>query len=217
MSESSPAVSHYRCICPHCQKVLKIRVDWAGKKGVCPQCRGAVDFPPFRMPSASSATQKQLLRLIGEADNPTLDDGQIDRLALLFSQGTCRDYQMADQLLRDRTLSPRQWRRVLSAADLRESMRLRIEQRLTAPPAPDPDDSEAAALWAVGDTASPNAWRILARYLYFQRHGYCDKCNANPTGMHCIYLTFDGFLAARSIPLPRADHWHDLLHLNVGL
>ena len=33
-----------RFSCPHCQKVVKGKADWAGKKGLCPHCAGTGYF-----------------------------------------------------------------------------------------------------------------------------------------------------------------------------
>ena len=209
MSDDSKSSAVYRFACPHCLKVLKIRNDWAGKKGICPHCKAKVEFPTVtEATSTGSPTTHQLLKMIVEQDDPAFDDDQIDRLALLFSQATCNDYHLAEKMLigqapgatEIRGLSPRQWRRALNSADLRESMRLHIAQRIGIPEGPAND--EPAALAAATDNAAPNAWTILARFLYYQRHGICDACKINPTGLNCMYLTFDTFLAARAIPPP---------------
>jgi hypothetical protein len=215
MSES--AASLYRCTCPHCQKVLKIRTEWAGKRGTCPQCRGTVEFPAFRAPSSNSATTQQLLKLVRADDDPTFDESQAERLSLLLSQGTCIDYGMADTLLASRPLSPRQWRRVLNAADLREAMRLRFDARIDEETDVTESADEPVALLAAADAATPNAWKILSRFLYYQRHRACEACEANPTGLTCIYRSFDAFQEARLIPEARAENWKALLHRHLGL
>jgi hypothetical protein len=197
--------------------VLKIRPEWAGKRGTCPQCRNIVEFPAFRAPSARSATTQHLLKVVAAEDDPSIDDLQSERLALLLSQGTCTDYRMADKLLAGRSLSPRQWRRVLNAADARESMRLRLEAHLEHAETHASTGEEPLAVLAAADAATPNAWKILARLVYFQRHGTCEACKANPTGLACIYRTFDSFLDARKIPEDRASNWKSILHLHVGL
>lgn len=212
----SPA-PRYRCTCPHCKKVLKIRPEWAGKRGTCPQCLKPVDFPMLRPIASHSATTHQLLKLVSEDDDPMLDDAQSERLSLLLSQGACIDYRMADELLKERALSPRQWRRILNAADLREAMRLRFEaQAATDGPATNGDD-EPLAMQLAADDAAPNAWKILSRFLYYQRHGTCAGCNVNPTGTACIYRTFESLLEARNIPESRAGNWKSILHRHLGL
>ncbi len=116
-------LAHYRCTCSQCQKVLKIRTDWAGRRGVCPHCQATVEFPPFKAPVAGSATAQLLLKLVSDEDEESFDEMQTDRLAMLLSQATCRDFQLATQWLNGRALSARQWRRTLNAADVREGMR----------------------------------------------------------------------------------------------
>jgi hypothetical protein len=217
MSES---LTHYRCNCPQCKKVIRVRTEWAGKKGVCPHCRHPFEFPaPPPQAAGGSGTTQQLQKLVTPDDEVTFEDAQSDRMAMLLSQGTCRDYELAIGLLAGRPLSPRQWRRTLNAADLRESMRLRFSRRLDENPNPEVDASEPAALALASDdsAAAPNAWKILARFLYFQRHGLCEQCQSNLTGMSCIYLDFGAFLAARNIGEPRAEHWQKLMRQQLGL
>jgi len=207
----------YRCTCPHCQKVLRLRVEWAGKRGTCPQCKNTVEFPAYRPPSSKSATTQQLLRVVAEVDEPTLDEGQSEQLALLLSQGTCIDYSMADKLLNGRPLSPRQWRRILNSADAREAMRHRLEEQLKEDSLPPEGDEEPISLQAASDVATPNSWKILSRFLYYQRHGKCSACAANPTGMDCMYRNFEMLLTTRLVPESRAENWKALLHRFVGL
>jgi hypothetical protein len=207
----------YRCTCPHCQKVLKLRIEWAGKKGACPQCKNEVQFPAYQRPSSKSATTQQLLKNVAEVDEPSLDDGQAEQLALLLSQGTCIDYGMADQLLDGRALSPRQWRRIVNSADLREGMRHRLEQQLEGELPPSDGKDEPISLQAASETATPNAWKVLSRFLYYQRHGKCSACAMNPTGMECMYRDFELLLDARQVPESRAENWKALLHRFLGL
>jgi hypothetical protein len=197
--------------------VLKIRAQWAGKRGTCPQCLKSVDFPVLRPVASHSVTTHQLLKLVAEDDESTLDNAQAERLSLLLSQGACIDYRMADQLLKDRPLSPRQWRRILNAADLREAMRIRFEAQAASDEAPTNGDDEPLSMQIAPDEVAPNAWKILARFLYYQRHGTCEACNANPTGTDCIYRTFEALLAARRIPEARAGNWQVILHRHLGI
>jgi hypothetical protein len=194
--------------------VLKFRLEWAGKCGTCPQCGNAVDFPAIRAPSA---TTQHLLKVVAEEDNPWLGGEETERLALLLSQGTCMDYGMASELLGGRALAPRQWRRMLNAAVAREAMRLRLESHLEEAETHGEGADEPLAVLAAADAAMPNAWKIFSRFLYFQRHGACEACVGNPTGLACIYRTFETFLEAGKITEGRAADWKALLHQHVGL
>lgn len=208
---SEPTI--YRFACPQCQKLVRARADVAVTRGVCPHCKQSIDFPPYRAPDPSSATAQQLLKMLAQPDNASLDEAKLDRLALLLSQGTCRDYELADELLSDvgGTLSARQWRRTLNAADQREVMRLRLDTRI----AQNAVDAEPLAL--SDSTLSSSAWQILARFVYFQRHPECEGCTRNPTGLGCVYLNFDSFLTAYKIPEARAANWRAMLQHHMGL
>jgi hypothetical protein len=220
MSETT-TISLFRFACPHCQKVLKARTEWAGKRGVCPTCNQAIQFPAYSPPSASSRTAQQLLQLVAPEDNITFDDNDSDRLAMLLSQGTCRDYDLARTLLDNRPLSTKQWRRALNSAATRESMRLHIEEQLERLAEIPDDDSDPAALIVAAETANasshPNAWKIIVRYLYFLRHNVCPQCLEDRTGLSCIYLHFDGFSYARLISEDRAANWQKICHHHLGL
>jgi hypothetical protein len=217
MSEAT--MSLFRFTCPHCQKVLKARTEWAGKRGVCPTCNKAIQFPVYTAPSSSSRTAQQLIQLVSVDDNVTVDENDSDRLAMLLSQGTCRDYELARKLLDNRPLSAKQWRRLLNSAAARESMRLHIEEQLERLAEIPDDDSEPAALLAAveASTNNPNAWKIITRFLYFLRHSHCEECQQDRTGMSCIYLTFDGFTQARQVPPDRAANWQKICHHHLGL
>jgi hypothetical protein len=220
MSETT-TMSLFRFACPHCQKVLKARTEWVGKRGVCPTCNKEIQFPVYSPPSASSRTAQQLLQLVSPEDNITFDDNDSDRLAMLLSQGTCRDYDLARKLLDGRPLSTKQWRRTLNSAAARESMRLHIEQQLERLAEIPDDDSEPAALLAAAEStaapSNPNAWKIIIRYLYFLRHATCDPCVKDRTGLSCIYLTFEAFTQARQISPDRAANWQKICHHHLGL
>jgi hypothetical protein len=219
MSEIS-SLSLFRFTCPHCQKVLKARVEWAGKRGVCPTCSEPITFPTYVPPSSTSRTAQQLQKLVAHEDNNNFTDADSDRLAMLLSQGACREFSLAQKLLADRPLSPRQWRRILNSAAARESMRLHIEEQLERLAEIPDDDSEPAALIAAAESegrANPIAWTIISRYLYHLRHGFCDACHKDPTGLACIYLTFQSFTTARKIPLERAQNWQKICHHHLGL
>jgi hypothetical protein len=218
MSELS-TLSLFRFACPHCQKVLKARTEWAGKRGVCPTCNQAIQFPAYAPPSATSRTAQQLLQLVTPDDQVAFDENDADRLAMLLSQGTCRDFDLAKNHLDNRPLSPRQWRRILNSAAARESMRLHIEEQLERLAEIPDDDSEPAALLAAVEASAnnPNAWKIVIRYLYFLRHATWSHCVADRTGLSCIYLTFEAFTHARQIPDERANNWQKIVHHHLGL
>jgi hypothetical protein len=157
------------------------------------------------------------LQLVAGDDDATLDEGENDRLAMLLSLGTCRDYGLARKLLDGRALSPRQWRRLLNSAAARESMRLHIGEQLERLAEIPDDDSEPTALIAAADTSNPDAWKMITRYLYFLRHNTCEPCGDDPTGLSCIYLTFDAFTGARLISADRAGNWQKICHHHLGL
>ena len=217
MSEPSPATEIFRFTCPGCQKVLKASIKWAGKRGVCPGCRQAVTFPAYTPPSSQSRTAKQLVALVSEEDNLTFDDNDADRLSMLLSQATCRDFGLAQKLLDGRPLSPRQWRRLLSSAAARESMRFHIEEQLERLAEIPDDDTDPTALLAAEDATNPDAWKILTRFLYFLRHDACNACQKDPTGLSCMYLAFQTFLAARKVPPDRAHNWQKICQHHLGL
>src|SRR6185369_15508992 len=107
-----------------------------------------------------SRTATELTKLLAIDDHPDFTEQNSDRLSMLLAQATCRDFGLAQKLLSDRALSPRQWRRVLNSAAARESMRLLIDQQLDR--LPDiTDDEEPAALAAAEQPTNPNAWKVI--------------------------------------------------------
>jgi hypothetical protein len=217
MPDPSPITDLFRFTCPHCQKVLKASVHWAGKRGACPGCKQPITFPAYKPPNPQSRTAKQLIALIGAEDNVTFDDNDADKLSMLLSQATCRDFELGRKLLDNRPLSPRQWRRLLSSAAARESMRFHIEEQLERLAEIPDDDTDPSALIAAADGANPDAWKIMTRFLYYLRHSTCENCQNDPTGLSCIYLSFDGFLTARQVSEERAHNWQKICHHHLGL
>ena len=106
---------------------------------------------------------------------------------------------------------------LLSSAAARESMRLRIEEQLERIAEISDDDEEPTALLAATEVTNPDAWKIIARFLYYLRHDTCEKCQRNPTGLSCIYLTVETFLQARQVSPKRADNWQKICHHHLGL
>jgi hypothetical protein len=207
----------YRVVCPQCQRVLKFPAGSFIRHGQCPNCGAQVEIPLVSTDAAKSPTTAQLLRNLRERDDATLDDAQIHQLALQLSLATCRDYKSARDLLQNRSLSARQWRRVLNNADTREQARIRVQQHLASGAAAQ-SESEPFALALASDTAlAANAWQILARFLYFQRHGDCPGCRHNPTGLQCVYLSFDSFVVAYDIAASRRQHWRQMIQGHLGL
>lgn len=205
----------FRLPCPHCQRVLKVPLEWAGRRGACPACQKPIEFPKSL---ATQVTQSKLgetiLSLVSESDEG-LDDKTFDQVALLLSQGTCRDYQLAKAALGDRRLSARQWRRILAAAGTRESMRQHIESQLDR--LPDIAEDEVPSLAVVEAPPSQDAWQIMARYAYYLRHDTCPACKDDPTGLHCIYLNYTDFAKARNIPADRSARWEKIVQHLLGL
>ncbi len=213
MSETSTLL--FRFTCPFCRKVLKAPMEWSGKRGTCPGCQRSVDFPEVR--SGKSRTVEQLLKLVSDNDNFTCDENEADQLAMMLSLGTCDDYQKAVRLLADRELSVRQWRRVLNSAAARENMRLHIEEQLDKLAVIADDDDDPAALVVAADATNPNAWKIMARFLYYLRHGTCANCKEDITGMSCLYLGWATFTEARLIQPERAANWEKIFKHHLGL
>jgi hypothetical protein len=207
----------YRVVCPQCQRVLKFPAGSYMRHGQCPNCKAQVEIPLVSTDAAKSPTTAQLLKHLREIDEPSLDEKQSEQLAMQLSLATCRDFQSGRDLLKNRSLSARQWRRILNSADVREQARVRVTEHLfggtTAPPGSEPfllslaSDAQLAA----------DAWKILARYLYFQRHGTCPACRQNPTGLECVYLSFDSFVAAYTIAASRCQHWRQMIQGHLGL
>jgi hypothetical protein len=220
---ATPYLNLYRFTCPHCSRILKAPVQWAGRRGVCPNCQKSVDFPTTALGQANSWTAEQLGKVIAPID-ALLDDNEMDRLAMLLAQGTCMEYRMATELLELRQPSARQWRRMLSLAEHRESLRLDLLAQLDRP-ALFEDDSllddatpslalppEAGAL-----TLGARATQIVMRYLHQMRHGQCPNCQENPTGMACIYRDFDAFLGASKWNAARIAKWDRATRESLGL
>lgn len=213
MSETIAPV--FRLPCPHCQRVLKIPADWAGRKGACPACGESVEFP--RTLASNIATSKlgeQIMKMLSESDE-SIEEKNSDHISMLLSQGTCRDYQLVKEALGDLRPSARQWRRMLSSAAVRESMRQHIESQLDR--LPEIPEDEVPSLAVAEAPAHQDAWRILARYAYFLSHGTCKACKENPTGLHCLYLSYDHFAKLRSIAKDRSDRWQTVCQHLLGL
>ena len=207
----------FRFTCPHCQKVLKARIAWAGRSGICPGCKTSVKFPEYTPPSAKSRTAQQLLLLVAEDDNITFDDDDAENFPC-----SC----------------PRQ-RAVISA--WRESFSTNARSPLAMAPPPEfrrraaspcalaSNNSSNASrrfptmrkspqrLLVASESANPDAWKVITRFLYYLRHDACEKCQTDPTGLSCIYLTFDAFLQARQVSPELADNWQKISHHHLGL
>jgi hypothetical protein len=205
--------------CPHCGKVLKTRADWAGRSATCPACHTQFTLPTLEQAPVSARLAQQLAELVSADDESPLDEQAAEDLALYLSQGTCRDYDLAHKLLDRRALPARTWRRVLSSAAAQENLRLKVEAAVAQGDAAEEAGDEATPipLLAAGENTAPSAWTILARYLYFLKHATCEPCQADPTGMACIYLSFDGFLVARRITSERAAGWRAAIRQSVGV
>ena len=180
-----------RFACPHCAKVLKIRAEAAGSpsggegpvRGRCPQCGIEVEFCRD-VATEKSRTARALEGLLSEKEWG-MREGQFQRLALLLSQGTCRDYALGRELLGGRGLSAREWRRALKEAAVREIMRRRLEVSVLGD-AP----SEVFSFCEDAEDEAQGAWEIMVRFIHHGRHGDCEACRENPTGLACVYLHF---------------------------
>lgn len=208
---SEEAMQLFRFPCPHCSRVLKAPVEWAGRRGVCPSCQKSVVFPKTHLSAIPSRTAEQLRAVIDNApDAPLMDDVSADRFALLIAQGTCVELGMARQLLAERKLPVRQWRRILRIAAEREGMRLHLTKQpisiadaLEAAEAGDESAVEALSADAVAsDPAS-----VIIRFVHFMRHGTCPACKNDRTGLCCVYQTFDYFITTHTIAEDRRRKW----------
>lgn len=214
MSETTTQV--FRFTCPNCQKVLKAPAEWAGRRGVCPFCQRTVTFPKVQdLPR--SRTADQLLKLISPDEDMLPDEQEADKIAMLLSQGTCRDYLLASKLIGTQAFSARAWRRILNSAAGREAMRFKIEEQLEKLAEIPDDDEDPAALVVASEQTNPNAWKIMVRYLYYLRHGTCDRCKDDMTGLRCMYLTWDDFCKTRLIQRDRAANWEKICKHHLGL
>jgi hypothetical protein len=204
-----------RLPCPHCQRVLKIPFAWAGKRGTCPACNKSIAFSKTLVTEVAQSKLGESIRsMLAENDEP-LDEKAFDQVTLLLSQGTCRDYKLVLTTLGDRKLSAKQWRRALSAAAARESMRLHIESQLDR--LPDIEEDEVTSLAVIEAPAAHDSWQIIARFGYFLRHDTCSKCKEDPTGLRCIYLNYADFLKARQISDERSQRWEKVAQHLLGL
>jgi hypothetical protein len=220
-----------RFACPGCGKVLKVRADWAGRAATCPACHATLTIPAAPDVPASSRIARQLAELVGADESETersLDDRDAEQLAMLLAQGTCRDYGLARKLLSAQARKPaaREWRRILNSAAAQESLRTKIEEavaegqdRGSLGEGNGKADAEAEPipLLVAQENHAPRAWTILSRYLYYLSHDACDACREDPTGLACMYLNFERFLAARRINEERAAGWHAAIQQHLGI
>ena len=205
--------SFRRFVCAHCGKVLKVRAGVSGEGGVrgkCPQCGIEVEFSR-RDQDKKSGMAQAILRRVGVTETGFSIE-QFARLSLLLSQGTCRDYALAAELLGERELPAKRWRLVLREAVVRERMRRRMEECV-------PGDSglEGAFSWCDEFEASEGAWQVMARFLHHQRQGDCGRCRENPTGLACVYLEFESFMEKCDIAEKRAGRWRELVMEMIGV
>ncbi len=218
-----------RFACSHCRKVLKVRAETAGAsggRGRCPQCRGEVEFEAMHAQMGRSWMGRAILRRMSDGADAKFAEQEFRRLGLLLSQGTCRDYGLAGDLLAGRKLPARQWRRVLHAAAVQEGMRRRIETVTAAGETAVggfslcADNGEGGAD-AAGKTWTPRceeiAWDIMARFVYQQKHGVCAACQGNPTGLACADLEFERFCGVHEIAAERAERWRGIIRRQVGV
>lgn len=204
---SEEAMQLFRFPCPHCKRVLKAPLEWAGRRGVCPSCQNSVLFPKTHLSAIPSRTAEQLRAVVADTpDAAPMDELTADRFALLLAQGTCVEFGMARQLLAERKLPVRQWRRILRIAAEREGLRLHVARQPlsiadTLEAAEAGDESAAAALSA--DAVSSDACSIIIRFIHFMRHGTCPACKNDRTGLCCIYQTSEYFATTQNIPEDR--------------
>ena len=210
----------YRFACPSCHRMLKAPLSWAGRRGVCPKCHEEMLFPrKTSLFKAEGEGARILLKLVGESA-PALPEDQADRLSLLLSQGTCMDYSLAQKLLAGRSLPPRQWRRLLPIAGTREAMRLQLSDaadRAEVQGAEPSDDLAVALPPHEGADELALAWEIVVRFQDFIRNGRCAGCQSDPTGMHCVYQSFEDFGESRSLDSEDCRRWAKLCRQVFGL
>lgn len=215
------AMQLFRFPCPHCSRVLKAPVEWAGRRGVCPSCQQSVVFPKTHLSAIPSRTAEQLRAVIDNApDAPLMEEVSVDRFALLLAQGTCVEFGMARQILAERKLPVRQWRRILRLAAEREGMRMHLaKQPMSIADALDAaeagDSSAAEALSADAVASDPGS--IIIRFVHFMRHGTCPACKNDRTGLCCVYQTMDYFITTHTINDDRRRKWMHYANEIFGL
>ncbi len=219
MSEPATPMQLFRFPCPHCGRVLKAPLGWAGKKGVCPSCQQSVMFPNTHLSEMESQTSLQLKSVISESA-PEMDHASADRFAMLISQGTCVEYAMARELLGNRKMPLRQWRRVLRLAAEREGLRMHLSQQ----PASIADALEAAekgdfsgAKALSADSTTSEAWSLIVRFVHFLKHDTCPACANDRTGLCCIYQTMDYFITTQNVAPQRRAKWQHVASEIYGL
>lgn len=208
----------YRFACPACQRMLKAPVSWAGRRGACPACRHELFFPPpAALLEQDGGGAQTLLQLVSDKAPPWPED-RLDQLALFLAQGTCHDYDHARMLLAGRPLLPRQWRKVLPLAGNREALRLQLADAAEQGAAPGADGGAVPLLVPESTVdAVALAWEIAVRFQDFLRHGLCGGCQADPTGMRCLYLSFEDFGEMRNLDGEECRHWAKLCRQVFGL
>jgi len=214
----------FRFTCPHCGRILKAPQSWAGHLGACPSCQKTVTFPATTPEPAKSWTLQQVLLVLAD-DDVAINNGAFDQAGMLLAQGTCAEYAMVRELLPAGKLSVRQWRRILTLAGTRELLRLQLLTRLDDAlldekdfdENSDPADPAFALLPDHAQDISIGAWQIMTRYLHYSRHGTCALCKHNPTGLHCVYQTFETFVAATGWDGDRQAKWERVCRQSLGL
>ncbi len=200
----------YRFACPRCAGTLKAPVQWAGRRGVCPRCQNALVFPETALAEGAAKTAQMIMHLVSESEAPLLGM-QADKLAMHLSQGICRHFAMANELLGERPQPVRQWRRMLKLAAAREAVRLSLstamEQALAT------GQTGAAATLAAGDLRedsldfSAPAWQVIVRYQDYLLHHVCRHCRHDWSGSKCMYRSFGEFVKVRQVSPELLEKW----------
>jgi hypothetical protein len=214
------AENMYRFACPACKRILKAPLSWAGRRGFCPKCNKALHFPrKTALFSAQEEGAQTLLKLVSESAAP-LDENDADRLSLLMSQGSCLDYSMAQRFLAGRQLPARQWRKLLPVAGTREAMRLQLAEAVERATTETDSPSDDLAIALPPDESADQfalAWEIMVRFQDHIRHGTCQGCKDDPSGMRCIYQSFESFAETRNFDSEDCRRWAKLCRQIFGL
>lgn len=150
------------------------------------------------------------MRLVDE-EQPPLSGLQADKLSMHLSQGICRHFAMASELLGERPQPVRQWRRILKLAAARESVRLSISTAMEQAIAT--GQTGAVATLAAGEMRedsldfSAPAWQVVVRYQDYLIHQVCRHCRHDWSGNKCMYRSFDDFLKARQVSPELLEKW----------
>lgn len=177
-------------------------------------------FPETALATNAAKTAQLIMHLISE-DHAALPDIQLDKVAMLLAQGTCRHYASAREVLRDEPQPVRQWRRVAKLASAREVVRQQLADAMHNGDASKAEQPGLLATLSQMSSDSLNfsapAWHIIVRYQDFLAHHMCRACKSDWTGGHCIYQSFEQFQTSRGLSRELLAKWAMVCDQILGL